>query len=558
MPDPDGLTWIVLEDFTPGIITNSALTNVAINGTNTGPVPGNKSGQAQSAIGCIALPNGGLAPLPGLNTSPLPPTHAPASPTTTTTFINGLFVAGPFVGGFGQTLPYDDVVYGQESVVNATGAWRFYLEELQVVSNVVAVANTLESLGPTGSTVGLGLVTLTGDYTRANSTATDVGVPTLAIGYVWHDNGSDAYVWLFPNPTSPTSTTPYVLADTLTADVLTHQNRIVCLSLDSEDWTSTLMTFGNEQYNYTDPPNSLALGTQQEVFVQEHPFGHGTWGAISASELFLVKNSGGGYVIQGDLNAPTVTRLPGVTSTYGLMSRAASETPLGMVYASENRGLWSWAGGITSQKISNQLEDNSFQLSFPPIGVFHGPKVDIRGWGDWIVVSGDWLFDTNTGGWWKLPLSSTSQTHLFYGVSWDGNTLYASVPVPSSTVAIDMYDRFTLTNTFTWKSYPMRLSNGPSDRQYTVQEIVIRAQGSGTVTVTLEGVAGSSSATASSPSDSRTFTTTAQPSMQMIRTGLVAQDVTVTITSTGASTDAAPVVYSVALGVDIQNPVSAT
>ena len=57
---------------------------------------------------------------------------------------------------------------------------------------------------------------------------------------------------------------------------------------------------------------------------------HGAWGSISASELFLVRHSGGGYVISGDLNSPTVTRLPGVTSTNGIV-QVAGQTPIGLV-----------------------------------------------------------------------------------------------------------------------------------------------------------------------------------------------------------------------------------
>lgn len=553
--DQNDLVWLEIDDFTPGIITNSALA-YAPNGTggNTGPVPGKQPGQAQSAVGCIALPNGGLAPLPSL----LTPIGNPGV-STPPTICNGFFSAGPLydvdTGNF-----FDELIFCYEH--NDGTDWHYGIYSIDVVNGVIGTtgAIALEST-PVGTALP-GWVTFTGDTTRANATPTDPGLATLALGYWWHD-GTDGRVLLYPDPTTPMSHAPYVLANTVQADVICHQNRIVTLQSLISFWGSSILeVLANEAFDYTDPPNSLSLGTQSEVFVQEHPFGTGSWGSISASELFLVKHSGGGYVIQGDLNAPTVTRLPAVTSTYGLMSRAG-DTTIGLVYASNNRGLWAWNGGLASQKISNQLDDNFFiNTTYPnPPGLSRGPSVDITGWGDWIVCTNDWLFDTNTGGWWKLSPSLSDQAHIFYRVSGDGNYLYAACPVPTSSIAIDLYSRLAPETTFSWTSYPIRLPQATNDRQFAIRNVVIRAQGNGTVAVTLTGYEGATSE--ASPSNTLTFEATSdssQPRMQELAIGLTAQDVTISIVSTAnaTSTSPAPIVYSVAIGYIEQQQVSST
>lgn len=556
----DPYQWVTIEDFTPGIISQSALSYSPNVGTgNTGPVPGSKNGQAQRAIGCIALPNGGLAPLPSLSATPIvPPATVPGS----VLFVNGLFVNGP-LNDHTDANSFDSVIYGIEGL-NVSNLWDFDLFEAVVDDGVVLTQSTLETLTGLTTITNPSWVALTGDTTRANSTPTNVGMATVAIGYMRQKSGAGPFIWLYPDPTNPTSGTPYSTGET--GYVICHQNRIIALTIigAEQNWGgSTYLQQAYELYNYTDPPNGLAFGTQAEVFVQEHPFGHGTWGSISASQLFLVKHSGGGYVIQGDLNSPTVTRLPGVTSTYGLVSRSASETPLGLVYASNNRGLWSWAGGITSGKISNQLDDDAFANISAPGPITSGPVVDVRGWGDWIVVTNDWIFDTNTGGFWQLNASSSGQAHMYYGVSWDGNTLYASVPRPDlAGFAIDMYNRGIPSNFYAWKSYPIRLPSMTPNRGVMVREIVLRAQGEGTVTVILEGVNGTNTQTTASPGTNSilTFTTTAQPSMQRLTVGQVtAQDVTVTLNAVAATGTPAPVIYSVSVGyTEYAQPVTAT
>jgi hypothetical protein len=537
----DDLTWIRLEDFTPGIISNSNYAG--------GPVPGNKLGQAQSAVGCIALPNGGLAPLPTLGT-PIAPNDVPSGTTLITT---GLFVTGPVYANFADPIVLaDSILY---SVVGWDGTnWDFYLEKIEAFLPGGPNRATLEHLSGAdsagGFTGGGAIGMMTGGQSTYLNTAFTFLCAFLNITGANTDYIGQGYQWLYPDPTNDTSDTPYTLipaANAPIADGLTHQNRLVVLQyLWYSYGASGSFQGSNEFMSYTDPPNSLTYGAQDELFVAEHPTGVGAWGSLDASELFMVKNLGGGYLISGDLNNPVVSRLPGVTSTYGVECRTA-ETQIGIVYASKGRGLWAWNGGTSSVKISEQLNDDFFIASIP-LPVFYGPTVDICSWGDWIVCTNDWLFDTNTGGWWQLSPGVTSPSpHLLYGASWDGETLYAAPVIPTVDIVVDQYKRSTPASAYTWESYPVRQANKTNDKPISVHEVVVRAQGVGTITVTLTGIGGSSSS--ASPSDVVTIDSPDQPVMTVLMIGLTAQDVTIEL-SVAATTPpaAAPVVFSVAIG----------
>ena len=552
------LIWVTIEDFTPGIITNSQLAYERSQFGSTAPVPGNKAGQAQAAVGCIALPNGGLGPLPAFVSS-----IGSGGTPNSGSFINGLFSVGPLTSG--SNIYGDDVFYGELDLISGSTHWSLTHNFFAGGAGTILLIQS-----ETGGSAGSGWATLTGDTTSVDGTISGLAwqQSTIAIAY-WNPGGAtQGFIFLYPNPSLPSTNTPAILTDTsigqagVLSDVLTHQNRIVGLGAQVVHWGSVLNSLVNELFDYTDPPNSITYGAQNETFIAEHPFGHGTWGSINASELFLVKHTGGGYFIEGDLNNPTVIRLPGVMSTYGLMSRGVS-SPIGFVYASQNRGLWAWQGGQTSVKISEALDDDFFvNPAFASLSaqIIHGPTVDCRQWGDWVIVTNDWLLDTNTGGWWQLPPGSTANPHVYYAESSNGQFLFASNAIPTALAAIDVYDRVKPATVFSWTSYPIRLTQGSKDRNYSVQSVVLRVQGRGTVQVTLTGVGGATSSAASSPSATLTFNSSAQPQMLAMRTGITAQDVTIEVVSTGdlVNSTPAPVIYSIALGYNEQNPVSAT
>lgn len=568
MPD-DELTWVTVSDFRPGVITNTNYQAVG-SGGNTGPVPGDQPGQAQSAAGCIALPHGGLAPLPGLvqpawaSHTAIPPNHAPQTGTGSANMIAGFFINGPLYYFQNNTTPPtqgDEIIVCQVGTTSA-GKAVMWIDSLQINGSTATWNNILN---PTTETQYVPFCTMTGFPTRAQNNPASVGFSCWALGFIFP--GASSYTQPFPftggvitypdvssSGANLTSFSHYNLITSTFGEVFCHQNRIGQLIWEPSLYTSDYnYSGGNEQFVYTDPPNGLVVINAGVVFVQEDNSGYGAWGSQSASELFLVKNRTGGVVISGDLNSPTVLWLPGVTPTYGLMSRGAS-TPVGFVYASNNNGLWTWNGSNVSQKISDQLEDNFFINTHKP-PVFRGPTVDICRWGDWIIVSNDWLYDTISGGWWQLPPNNVQSPHLWYGTSSDGDTLYAAIPVPTTTRFMDVYSRTSPSATYTWKSYPIKQS---INKNILVKEIVVQVQGNGSVSVTLEGIGGSSTSGAMSPSG-QTFDSPAQPVMYRFAVGLDAQDVTISIEMNGSGgTIPAPILHSYSVGFVEQNPVSST
>jgi hypothetical protein len=553
--------WLTIEDFTPGIITNLQMVYPVNTGASRG-VPGKQLGQAQAAVGCIALPNGGLAPLPGIYTPPwnggspvIPPLHGLG----TENMIAGFFVGGKiFDNGVNGGFASDELIVNQMNFDGTTA--NFWLDSYRV-SNIGSGGTGVNNIyANTGAAIGTPVwTTMTGGLTRANAVATDVGNPCWAVEF-WFRAGSgqgSKCMFLYPDPTNygTGGFVPYQLyggtpAGGIPGPFILHQNRIIQAELFGALWGSSQRDWWTaELLNYTDPPNGVAFGIQQEVFVQEDPSGYAAWGSQSASELFLVKNEGGGVVISGDLNSPTVTALPGVTPTAGIACRGAS-TPIGFVYAVNERGLWVWNGSNTSQKISNQLDDASFTPGegFGLHPLFAGPSVQIIQWGDWILASNDWLYDTNTGGWWQLPPGHEQSPHIWYGTSYDGDKLYACLPIPTTNSMIDMYARSTPSTSYTWTSYPMRPPDVGKDKMLVAREVVVRAMGDGIVEI---GVFSDAFSPTYSPSNILTFETTqdnSTPSMQLITGGVPAQDIVISIFSEAASTGPAPIVYSVAIG----------
>ena len=60
----------------------------------------------------------------------------------------------------------------------------------------------------------------------------------------------------------------------------------------------------------------------------------GTLGVVTIDQLLVVKHFGGGALVAGDLDSPTITRLPYIESTGGLVCKGA-HTPAGFVYGSQ-------------------------------------------------------------------------------------------------------------------------------------------------------------------------------------------------------------------------------
>src|ERR1700676_3667779 len=107
-PDP-GLTYLTIDDFRPGIVSQAKYAYGASD--NSAPVPWlGKPGAAQEngTVGCIALANGGLAPLPGISKTV---SSGYAVPGGATAWINGVNVHS-LASGSSVGFSNDEIVYG--------------------------------------------------------------------------------------------------------------------------------------------------------------------------------------------------------------------------------------------------------------------------------------------------------------------------------------------------------------------------------------------------------------------------------------------------------------
>lgn len=295
-------------------------------------------------------------------------------------------------------------------------------------------------------------------------------------------------IYVYPDPATPNLYPPLNLTTgsgvANVGQVIAHQNRILTFGVSYFAWppvagASDLVT--NEVINFTDPPNGITMVNAQTYFGIEEPFGYGASGSISAGELFLVKQRGGGLVVSGDIVSPTVTFFPGIQPTGAMYGRADSG-PAGLFYGSNAQGYWNWNGGNTSTKISNQLDNGFFTIPDWNISAGNSTPTNFGFYtecvGDKVYVSNNWVYDTVTNSWWTyFPRPGQDPNHTGYNLYWysnvDGEVAYAA---PLTFTSADTHFSFRFDQTlpsayWSWKSNPIILSQ---DRLIDVRELLFR------------------------------------------------------------------------------------
>lgn len=170
----------------------------------------------------------------------------------------------------------------------------------------------------------------------------------------------------------------------------------------------------------------------------------GTLGVVTIDQLLVVKHQHGGALISGDLDNPTIHRLPYIESTGGVICKG-EHTAIGFVYGSPN-GIFVWAGGDNTQKLSPQLDGFFWDhTDGSQAETYTGSRGRITDWGELIFVPNNYVYDIETQSWWRVavqtlaPVSNVDAPYNCYDVDKD-DLLYAwpyrhRVPViPSSVV----------------------------------------------------------------------------------------------------------------------------
>lgn len=309
-------------------------------------------------------------------------------------------------------------------------------------------------------------------------------------------------------------------------------------------------------WRYT-PPNDLAGEGKgpssvdgQNTYPAFEPtatrFGQATAGfgaaiSMNASELFLVKQEGGGTIVRGNLDAPNVTDYPGIPSTKGAACKPAVG-PMGMIYGTVN-GVYAWSGADQVQNLSPQLDGwfwkpedgstsrNEFNASHGQF-LYHHP---------FLLAPNNWVMDSRTGGWFRLvdpdeivfkDYNASALEHFYAHpgrLTVDGGVIAAR------------FDMRTGQHRYSWRSQPL-----PTTRNRTLRfrEVNIVAQGQGTITVTIHGLNGATS--------SATFTVdSVHPIAQTAVVAVDTHDAEVQVEAQGLLSDPsspAPILYRMSVG----------
>lgn len=277
-----------------------------------------------------------------------------------------------------------------------------------------------------------------------------------------------------------------------------HQGRVVLSAmtwkLGTEDtrWTVDELRYSDQ----LDPINTTSGKEFTYLTVgEEQPGRIEVFGVVAADQILVVKSRGGGVLITGDLDFPTVRRMPYIKSTGGAMHKGVS-TSVGFIYGTVD-GIYAWQGGDTSTCISPQL-DGFFWNHLRAWSNYVGGGVEYAGsrgrfgvCGRLVCVPNNFAYDMDNGGWWRLPFIGTEEPYNVYEAG-DGGEMYAFPWRLTATqnVVCQRYDwNGAFSDTYSWQSQPLVETRGRTQSFQEVRLIVSATGGStGTITVTLTGL----------------------------------------------------------------------
>jgi hypothetical protein len=534
--DTRGLQFLDIDDFTPGCYSASNIAFSSPPNTVPGPFPAPPgSADASQTWQCIALRQGGIGPMAG-NT---------AANTLTdlgiTTFPPG-GQAAYIVGLLNTSITNEDeFLVCIEYVASGTNHFEAW-------SGVLGTSTGNLIWGPTTGSEGRPAGSAYPFSTRVAPSNPTTTVGQMVIAFPDNVGG---HLLLYPDPSATTS---FGCVDIANGDVagtiFGHQTRIVVLRNFATSWPVTPSAWSNnDPINYTDPPNSETYpGVATDViFVAEQPYGYGAVGSVSAGELFMVKTRGGGVVISGDLNNPTVTYLPGVHPT-GLQYGRTDSDLNGLYYCSLDSGSWIWSGGNVSNPISTQLDKNFYT----PNNAIPNQNFNyfIQRWGELMLFSNNWVYDSIAGGWWRL-LNPSTESFFWYTLGFNTYQVYAASPDVASVTDPFLYkfDRTVPASSWQWQSLPIRVSE---DRTINIREIVARYSnpfgGTGTFTIQLSAIDSGGNVINTFPLTYNAAVN--RPQMQRLNLGnYYSEDVTIRLVATANTAgQPAPVIHGLSIG----------
>jgi hypothetical protein len=374
--------------------------------------------------------------------------------------------------------------------------------------------------------------------------------------------GGEGHLWVYPKLSTPTAFTAQDLithgpASSITGQVVCYGNRVICLVGVNYQWPAGTGVNVNENFNYTDPPESSTYGDQQTILAIETPWGYGAWGTVSVGELLVVKKHGGAVIINGDINTPTsIIRIPGIQPIGDFVGRACA-TPLGLIYCSQNAGAWIWNGGNSSQKISRNISDSFFDLETGLLGS-NNYGFNVEQWNKWVCFSNNVIYDTDTNSWWRLfPNRGTNVSGLpngrdiwWYAVPNNGNQL-AVAPLQEHANAdpwLSIFDNTVPSSVYQWQSLPIHVEKN-ADRSIDVRQVVVRASDpTGTNLATIELKVGSGFDNTTNPADPQSVIGTNPTPLRFEVGAQGLNDIVLTLIAKNTAGNSAPIIHSIDVG----------
>lgn len=545
------LQWINIDDFSPGI-------QQRVNFQGSSVAPSTKPGAATAnTYRCITLADGGLGPLPKRSN-----TYSVASVDSLTNLYNnrftisGFHVSGPVFVAPASGLDGVEFHIAYEYIYTNVSQGRKYKWQRHRFWEASPTIDSVKAISATDTTGGSGQMRPTwfhnyrADPTVGVTAGLNPGDPIVGAAWFAGGGGFERFWSMFPNPTTLTSNTPLDI-DTTNYNgehVIAHQGRSILFNRIGIAHGSVGTWSLNENCYFTDAnlvtvhqsiDSTGASSVVGETFGDENATGYSCVGSLAASELLLLKLVGGGYRVTGDMSSPTVEHLSGVISPGGARHHGVA-TPAGFIYLSADAGAWVWSGGETSQSLSPQLEGTFYVNSNTDFLDYVG-KLAI--WKEWVMFPMNWLYDYRTNGWWRIEDPTVCQIH-----HWDstaiGPFLYGAPPtyVDSSTPVVHIWNYGTPSSSYRWESQPIAET---VFNQAKLRQVVLVAQGAGTVTLTLTADDGSGT----TATDTLTYTLAGTNRPQAIRqtTALTGTHIQVRADASNGSS-AAPVIYRIELG----------
>lgn len=524
MPSTE-LQWLAIDDFTPGIYD--------LPGTNYPP----GTAQRTNTYRCISFPGGCLGPGPRRVTTYPGTDFIPGDPSIGGKYYADIFTAGPIVPTAGAASNrLHNLWIGTEYI---TGGNRILkIERIRLDESPTPTRDVIKTVTSASAATSLKVWGVSWGITRTNrTTPLDPTVPVVV--WAWgnvDDITTGAHASMLPDDTTPTSNTPYDVPGMagIAALLTCHQGRLVfrCVTGYGHGANSTFTT--TEDLRYTDVFDPSVLSDIFNV-VPEIPNGYPAGVAMSANELFLLKETGG-VVLSGDIADPTVTNLPmvpGVTD-----GQTGARTPLGFMYGNRYSGVWAWAHGDGAKHLSPQLLPDFWTLADFIAEPFLVNRYSWESSDNLVFLSNTWMLNTDTGGWWRLDDASTYPVRHF---SRQRNWLYGSRDyyTAAATDLVYSWDLNLNANDFSWQSQPLWRT---LDRLIEIREVGLRIKGAGTVAITLTAQDGTAKTI--------TFTCTGSvPKLYRQNIALQGEGFTVKIvsTSTGSTVDA-PIIYPIQIG----------